>query len=136
VLRLIDFKPLNDDTFLIWCEVTNQAPLTELKRRSTHSKRMQVEYLQALTASEFKKQRQLKAKRKLNRNQKTLNEDLIGDIIDIKIDTAMSVSTLYALKPFSIFVFNWRRCLGLRTSRFMRVYAETSLNKSVKTGLT
>lgn len=97
-LRLIDFKPLDDDTFLIWCEVTNQTPLAELKRRSTHSKRMQVEYLQALTASESEKQRRLNAKRKLNRSLRTLNDDLIGDIIGIKIDADMSVSTLYALE--------------------------------------
>jgi len=97
-LRLIDFKPLDDDTFLIWCEVTNQTPLAELKRRAKHSKRMQVEYLQALTVLEFKKQRRLKAKRKLNQNLKTLNDDLIGDIIDIKINADMSISTLYALE--------------------------------------
>lgn len=97
-LRLIDFKPLDDDTFLIWCDVTNQTPLTELKRRSEHSKRVQVEYLQALTASEFEKQRRLNVKRKLNRDLKTLNDNIIGDIIDIKIDSDMSVSTLYALE--------------------------------------
>ncbi len=97
-LRLIDFKSLDDDIFLIWCDVTDQTPLTELKRRSTHSKRMRVEYLQALTVSESEKQRRLTAKRKLNRNLKTLDDDLIGDIIDIKIDSDMSVSTLYALE--------------------------------------
>ncbi len=97
-LRLIDFKPLDDDMFLIWCEVTNQAPLTELKRRSDHSIRMQVEYLQALTVSEFERQRRLTAKRKLNRNLRTLNDGLLGGIIDIKINANMSVSTLYALE--------------------------------------
>jgi len=97
-LRLIDFKTLDDDTFLIWSEVTNQALLTELKRRSTHSKRMKVEYLQTLTALEFTKQRRLTAKRKLNRDLKTLNDNIIGDIIDIKIDADMPVSTLYALE--------------------------------------
>jgi len=86
-LRLIDFKSIDDDMFLIWCEVTNQASLVELKRRFEHSKRMQVEYLQALTVSEFKKQRRLKVKRKLNRNLKTLNEDLIAAEIYSKIDT-------------------------------------------------
>ncbi len=78
--------------------MTNQAPLTELKRRSDHSIRMQVEYLQALTVSEFERQRRLTAKRKLNRNLRTLNDGLLGGIIDIKINANMSVSTLYALE--------------------------------------
>jgi len=93
-----DVSQLDDETFLIWREITDLAPLKELKHRSGHSKRMQVEYLQALIFSEFKKQRRLKAKRKLNRNLKTLNDEFIGDIIDIKINADMSVSTLYALE--------------------------------------
>ncbi len=58
---------------------------------------MQVEYLRALIFSELEKQRRLTAKRKLDRDLKTLNDNIIGDIIDIKIDSGMSVSTIYAL---------------------------------------
>ncbi len=97
-LKHEDMRQLNDETFLIWCEITDLAPLKELKRRSTHSKRMQVEYLRALIFSELEKQRRLTAKRKLDRDLKTLNDNIIGDIIDIKIDSGMSVSTLYALE--------------------------------------
>ncbi len=97
-LKHEDMRQLNDETFLIWCEITDLAPLKELKRRSTHSKRMQVEYLRALIFSELEKQRRLTAKRKLDRDLKTLNDNIIGDIIDIKIDSSMSVSTFYALE--------------------------------------
>jgi len=59
---------------------------------------MRVEYLQVLAASEFENKRRLKVNRKLSKDLKTLNDDLIGDIIDIKIDSDMFVSTLYALE--------------------------------------
>jgi len=59
---------------------------------------MQVEYIQALIFTEFAKQRRLKANRKLAKSLKTLNDDLIGDIIPLKINADMSVSTLYALE--------------------------------------
>ncbi len=52
-----DTSRLDDETFLIWREITDLAPLQELKRRSSHSKRMQAEYLQALIFTEFQQQR-------------------------------------------------------------------------------
>lgn len=94
----IDVRDLDDDIFVAWTEVTRHTPIKELKRRASRSNRMQVEYLQALAASEFEKERKSAAKRKLIRDLKTLNDDIIGDIIPIEIDADMSVSTLHALE--------------------------------------
>lgn len=94
----IDVRNLDDDIFVVWTEVTRHTPIKELKRRSSHSNRIQVEYLQALAASEFEKERKSAAKRKLARDLEMLNDDIIGDIIPIEIDADMSVSTLHALE--------------------------------------
>ncbi len=94
----IDVRNLDDDIFVVWTEVARLTPIKELKRRSLHSNRMQVEYLQTLVSSEFEKERKSAAKRKLIRDLKTLNDDIIGDIIPIGIDADMSVATLHALE--------------------------------------
>lgn len=94
----IDVPNLKDDIFVTWTEVTRLTPIKELKRRALHSNRMQVEYLQALVSSEFEKERKSAAKRKLARDLKVLNDDIIGDIIRIEIDADMSVATLHALE--------------------------------------
>jgi hypothetical protein len=94
----IDVRNLDDDIFVVWTEVARLTPIKELKRRSLHSNRMQVEYLQTLVSSEFEKERKSAAKRKLIRDLKTLNDDIIGDIIPIEIDADMSVATLHALE--------------------------------------
>lgn len=97
-LKYEDAKRLDDEDFLIWCGVTDESPREELKRRAGNSKRMQVEYHQYLIFAEFKKQRHLTARRKLSRELKRLNDDIIGDILDIKIDANMTVSELHALE--------------------------------------
>jgi len=97
-LKYEDISQLDDETFILWREITDLAPLTELRKRAELSSQMQVEYIQALIFSEFVKQRRLKANRKLAKSLKTLNDDLIGDIIPLKINADMSVSTLYALE--------------------------------------
>ena len=94
----IDVRNLDDDIFVAWTEVTRLTPIKELKRRALHSNRMQVEYLQALASSEFENERKSAAKRKLARDLKTLNDDIIGDIIPIEVDADMSVATLHALE--------------------------------------
>ncbi len=94
----IDVHNLDDDIFVVWTEVARLTPIKELKRRALHSNRMQVEYFQALASSEFEKERKSAAKRKLARDLKTLNEDIIGDIIPIEIAADMSVATLHALE--------------------------------------
>lgn len=97
-LKYEDISQLDDETFILWREITELASLTELKKRAGHSHQMQGKYLQALIFTEFAKQRRLKANRKLAKSLKTLNDDLIGDIIPLKINADMSVSTLYALE--------------------------------------
>lgn len=100
-LKYKDISQLDDETFILWREITDLASLAslrELKKRAGHSSQMQVEYIQALIFTEFAKQRRLKANRKLAKSLKTLNDDLIGDIIPLKINADMSVSTLYALE--------------------------------------
>lgn len=94
----IDVRQLDDEMFVIWAEVTRLSPLKELKKRATHSKRMQVEYLQGLTFTEFNREHRASVKRKLAKNLKTLNDDIINDIITLKIDSDMSVSTLHAIE--------------------------------------
>ena len=89
---------LDDETFLLWREITDVAPMKELKKRAGNSRRMMMEYLQGCIFTEFARECRLKAKRKLARDLKTLNDDLIGDIIPIKITADMSVATLYALE--------------------------------------
>lgn len=59
---------------------------------------MQVEYLHAIAIKEFDRISKAKTKRQLRRDLKTLNDELIGDIIPLRIDSEMSVSTLYALE--------------------------------------
>ncbi len=97
-LKYIDVSEVDDATFLLWCSVADQRPLKELKRRSANSRRMQVEYLRTLACSEIGREHRAEEKRKLNKALKCLNDDLIGDIISVKIDAEMSVSTLYALE--------------------------------------
>ncbi len=97
-LKYIDVSEFDDATFLLWCSVAEQRPLKELERRSTNSRRMQVEYLRSLACSEIDRNHRAEEKRKLNKALKCLNDDLIGDIIGVKIDADMSVSTLYALE--------------------------------------
>ena len=94
----IDVRNLDDDIFVVWTEVTRLTPIKELKRRALHSNRMQVEYFHTLASSEFENERKSAAKRKLARDLKTLNDDIIGDIIPIEIDAHMSVATLHALE--------------------------------------
>ena len=97
-LKETDLSKLDDQTFILWLEIIDIAPIKELKKRSGHSKQMQVEYLQGQIYTEFAKQDKLSANRKLAKGLKTLNDELIGDIIPLKIDSDMSVSTLYALE--------------------------------------
>ncbi len=97
-LKYIDVSEFDDATFLLWCSVAGQRPLKELKRRSANSRGMQVEYLRSLAWSEIGREHRAEEKRKLNKALKCLNDDLIGDIISVKIDAEMSVSTLYALE--------------------------------------
>lgn len=93
-----DYRKFDDVAFLTWCDVTDQYPVKELKKRSDNSKLMKVEFLRSLVISEFKKQRRLKAERKLAKDLKTLNDEIIGDFIDTRIDADMPLSTLRALE--------------------------------------
>lgn len=97
-------RRMDDETLLLWCDITDQYPANELKRRSGSSKRMMVEYLRSQVISEFAKQCRLRAQRKLARSLKTLNDNIIGDIIPLKINADMSVSSLFALET----IFNLR----------------------------
>ncbi len=97
-LKKADISQLDDQTFILWREITDIAPMKELKKRSGHSKQMQVEYQQGLIFTEFKRIHRASVKRKLARELKTLNDDLINDIIPVKIDSGMTVSTLHALE--------------------------------------
>ncbi|MCM1225177.1 MAG: hypothetical protein NC548_63070 [Lachnospiraceae bacterium] len=98
LLKRDDYRQLDDEAFLIWCDVTDQYPIKELKKRSGNSKLMKVEYLRSLAISEINRQRQLKANRKLTKDLRTLNDEIIGDFIDTKIDAGMSLSALRALE--------------------------------------
>lgn len=97
-LKAENVHPMDDETFLLWCEVTDQYPKAELKKRSRNSRLMMLEYLRSQIISEFAKQDRLRSQRKLARQPKTLNDNIIGDIIPLKIDAEMSVSTLFALE--------------------------------------
>ena len=97
-LRAADISQLDDQTFILWRQITDIVPMKELKKRAGHSRQMQVEYLQGLILNEFNRVHRASAKRKLAREVKTLNDDLINDIIALKIDSEMSVSTLYAIE--------------------------------------
>lgn len=89
---------LDDSTLILWWEITDEPPMRELKKRAGNSNQMTVEYLQAQVFNEFARQSKLKAKRKLTRDLKTLNDDIIGDIIPVRINADMSVATLCALE--------------------------------------
>lgn len=52
---------LDDGTFILWLEITDQSPMRELKRRAGRSLRMQVEYLQGQILTEFERQEMLTA---------------------------------------------------------------------------
>lgn len=93
-----DVRSMDDETFVMWSDATAQMPTKELKRRSGHSNAMHVEYLRVLAADEFERISRIKQKQKLRRDLKTLNDDIIGDIIEIKIKPDMSIATLYALE--------------------------------------
>lgn len=97
-LKNEDVHSMDDETFLLWCDITDQYPVRELKKRSARSNRMAVEYLRSQIITEFAKQKRLKNKQKLSRGLKSLNDNIIGDIIPLKIDDTMSVSTLFALE--------------------------------------
>lgn len=97
-LKNENFHSMDDETFLLWCEVTDQYPAKELKKRSGKSKQMMLEYLRSQIISEFAKQDKLRNQRKLARGLKSLNDNIIGDIIPLKIDEDMSTSTLVALE--------------------------------------
>ncbi|MCM1491549.1 MAG: hypothetical protein NC095_12110 [Muribaculum sp.] len=43
-----DPAQLDDESIILWSEITDKTPLKELKKRAAHSMQMQVEYLQAL----------------------------------------------------------------------------------------
>lgn len=60
-LKNINLSQLDDETFILWREITDIAPLRELKRRACHSRQMQAEYLQGLIFAEFAKQKRLAA---------------------------------------------------------------------------
>ena len=97
-LKEADISQLDDHTFTLWREITDIAPIKELKKRLEHCKQMHVEYLRGLILSEFKRVHRTSVKGKLARELKTLNDDFISDIIPLKIDSTMSVSTLHALE--------------------------------------
>lgn len=97
-LKKADVSQLDDQTFILWREITDIAPMKEMKKRAGHCKQMQVEYQQGCIFTEFKRVHRASVKRKLARELKKLNDDLINDIIPLKIDSGMSVSTLYALE--------------------------------------
>lgn len=98
-LKAENVQSMDDETFLLWCDVTDQYPAKELKRRSGNSKHMMVEYLRSQIILEFAKQDRIRTQRKLARGLKTLNDNIIGDIISLKIiEDTMSVSTLFALE--------------------------------------
>lgn len=97
-LKQADVRQMDDETFLLWCDVTDQYPLHVLKRRCGNSKPLIVEYLRSQVISEFAKQDRLRTKKKLAKELKSLNDNIICDIIPLKIDSDMSISTLFALE--------------------------------------
>lgn len=94
----VDVRTLDDESYVMWCDLTGQMPIKELKRRSGNSNAMHVEYLHALAMAEFDRISREQSKRRLVSSLKSLNDEIIGDIIPLKIDPDMSVSTLYALE--------------------------------------
>lgn len=97
-LKLEDVRSMDDETFLLWCDVTDQYPLRELKTRSANSNHLMIEYLRSQVISEFSKQKRIRNKRKLANGAKSLNDNIIGDITPLKIDSDMTASTLLALE--------------------------------------
>lgn len=124
-LKHEDYHQFDDETFLTWCDLTDQCPVEELNKRSDNSKLMKVEYLRALSISEFKKQRLLKADRMLAKDLKTLNDEIIGDFIDTNIDVDMPLSTLRALESIFYLRLQLRRLHGKIKSRYTTLYAAT-----------
>ncbi len=97
-LRDIDLRNLSDAELLAWCEVADELPRNELRKRSGNSNRMRVEYLRALAFSEFARIREAREERLLREQLKNLTDDIIADILPIRISQAMTVSTLHALE--------------------------------------
>lgn len=96
-LKHIDPSHLDDETFLLWCEATKIWPENELLRRSEDSCRVRVEYLRRLAAAAIKEESRDTERKKLEKNLHNLNDELIGDLIGMKIDAQMPWSTLNAL---------------------------------------
>ena len=78
-------------------EGTTGLSIAQLKRRSSESKGMFVEYLSELTKKEFVRINDAADERMLKRQLKDLNEEIIPDFLNIRISSAMSVPTLRAL---------------------------------------
>ena len=76
---------------------TTGLSIAQLKRRSSESKEMYVEYLSELTKKEFARINDAAAERQLRRQLKSLNEEIIPDLLNIRISSTMSVPTLRAL---------------------------------------
>lgn len=97
-LKYEDTSRLDDETLLVWWNLTDITPERELKKRSCHSARMQVAYLQSLIFAEFNRMRREAAERELAGQLKSLHDDDIGDIINVEISSAMSLEQLYELQ--------------------------------------
>lgn len=92
-----DIEQLDDDTFLLWCDLLDCWPKKELRKRSGHSILIHVEYLRSLTIAEFDRQQKQKARRRLAKDLKALSAPIIADILPIKVSATMDLSTLHAL---------------------------------------
>ncbi len=92
-----DLRELDDETFLEWCAISDSTPMNELKKRAGHSLRMKVEYLQAVAYTEFERQERTAAKKAWAKELKSIHDEIIGDIIDVRIESRMSLPSLRAL---------------------------------------
>ncbi len=107
-----DVRKMSDAEFLAWIDVTGQYPAHELKKRSGRSKRLMVSYLRQQIMAEFAKHARNKAKCKLIGELKSLNDEIIGEIIPIKIKERTSLPAIFALET----IFRLRLQLAQITS--------------------
>lgn len=97
IIRRINLGSLDDDTLIEWAWICDSYPMKEFRKRSADSKRIKEEYLQGQICEEFRKLHRSETKKKLARGLKNHNDDIIGDIVPIEVDSTMTVATLTAL---------------------------------------
>lgn len=125
-LKSVNLKSLSDGELYDWCDTTYEWPMKELKHRSANSRLMQVAYLRALLAEEMERLRDAADERLLKNQLKELNEEIIPDLLNVRITSSMSVQTLSKLKT----IYTLRSDLAFKSNDFNEpTYANLQCNR-------